>query len=466
MAAAAPPPVTPRPIHLVGVGGAGMSGLARLAARAGYRVSGTDRDDGPALAALRAEGVDARAGHAADAVPADVEAVVVSTAIPDDNPDVVEARRRGVALLHRADLLAELMTRRRGLAVAGAHGKSTTSAMLALALGDASACIGATTDAGAGTGASWGEGEWFVAEADESDRSLLRLAPEAAIVTNVDHDHHASFATIESVEEVFRAFLAALPPGGVYVAGPDERAWALVESAPCPSIRVGPGGDLWVETRATGPAVVGSDGDSAPLSLSVPGDHNRNNAACALALARWCGVPLGDAAARLASFRGVGRRFEEGGSAGGVRIVDDYAHHPSELRATLAAAREGHPGRIVAVFQPHLFSRTQALSHELGAALAAADHAVVTEIYPAREDPIRGVSGRLVAEAVPTGTDVVFAPTLAAAAEAVVAVAREGDLVITLGAGDVTTLGKELLARLGNESGHGANDREQRPTTP
>lgn len=458
--------MTPRPIHLVGVGGAGMSGLARLAAQAGYRVSGTDREDGPALAALRGEGVDARAGHAGDAVPADVEAVVVSTAIPDDNPDVVEARRRGTPLLHRADLLAELMGLRRGLAVAGAHGKSTTSAMLALALGDASACIGATTAAGRGTGASWGAGEWFVAEADESDRSLLRLAPEAAVITNVDHDHHTSFPTIESVEEVFREFLGGLPAEGVYVAGPDERAWALGEDAPCATIRIGRGGDLWVDAGDEGPRVVSTDGASAPLPLAVPGDHNRDNAACAVALARWCGVPLGDAAARLAAFRGVGRRFEERGTAAGVRIVDDYAHHPSELRATLMAAREGHAGRILAVFQPHLYSRTQALGQELGDALGAADHAVVTEIYPAREQPVPGVSGRLVAEAVPAGTPAVFAPTLADAAEAVVEVAREGDLVLTLGAGDVTTLGKELLVRLGNESRHGEIDREQRPSTP
>ncbi len=455
-----------RPIHLVGVGGAGMSGLARLAAQAGYRVSGTDREEGPALAALRVEGIDARAGHDAGAVPDDVEAVVVSTAIPEHNPDVVEARRRGVPVLHRADLLAELMERRRGLAVAGAHGKSTTSAMLALALGDASACIGATTEAGAGTGASWGEGEWFVAEADESDRSLLRLAPEAAVITNVDHDHHTHFPTIESVEEVFRDFLGRLPADGVYVAGPDERARALADAAPCPSLRVGPGGDLWVQEDPDGARAVTADGESVALRLGVPGDHNRDNAACALLLARWCGVPLDVAADRLAGFHGVGRRFEERGVAGGVRVVDDYAHHPAELRATLAAARESGPSRVVAVFQPHLYSRTEALHEELGSALGAADLAVVTEIYAAREEPSPGVTGRLVADAVPSGTATVFAPTLDDAARVVVETARDGDLVLTLGAGDVTILGKELLTRLGNEFGHGESDREQRPSTP
>jgi UDP-N-acetylmuramate--alanine ligase len=449
----------PRAIHLVGVGGAGMSGLARLAAQAGYRVSGTDREESPTLAALRAIGVRASAGHAADAVPPEVETVVVSTAIRPDNPVVVAARERGLPVIHRADLLAELMEGRRGLAVAGAHGKSTTSAMLAVALGGASACIGAEVPGGGGTGAAWGEGPWFVAEADESDRSFLRLAPEAAIVTNVDHDHHATFATFDDVREIYRAFLARLPADGLLVVGPDEEARAVASAAACPVRLVGPAPGEWCrpERSGTGWDLVLAGGGRVPLPLAVPGAHNAANAACALALAEWCGVPLEDGARRLAGFSGVGRRFELRGEAGGVRVVDDYAHHPAEIRATLAAARESHTGRVVAVFQPHLYSRTRALARELGEALGAADLVIVTEVYAAREDRDPAVSGRHVAEAVPPPTERRFAATLEEAAEVAARESRPGDLVLTLGAGDVTRLGQELLARLGMGRRDGAD---------
>ena len=307
----------PRPIHLVGIGGAGMSGLARLAAAAGYRVSGTDREDSPTLAALRAEGIDAHAGHAAEAVPADARALVVSTAIDAGNPELAEARRRGVPVLHRSELLAELMAGRRGLAVAGAHGKSTTSAMLVSALGDASAAVGATIAGGGGTGAVWGGGPWFVAEADESDRSLLNLRPEGAILLNVDHDHHATFATLEEVRDVFRAFVAGLPAGGVLVAGPDDEARAIAAGAPCEVRLVGdvPGAFCRAERAPGRPGftLVTAAGRRVPVPLRPAGAHNAHNAACAMALADWCGVDLEDAAARLGAFAGVGRRMERRG---------------------------------------------------------------------------------------------------------------------------------------------------------
>jgi UDP-N-acetylmuramate--alanine ligase len=438
----------------VGIGGAGMSGLARLADAAGYAVSGTDREDSPALEALRAAGLPVRAGHGADALPPDAAAVVVSTAVPPEVPDVAEARRRGLPVLHRADLLAELMAGRRGLAVAGAHGKSTTAAMLALALGDASACIGATIPGGEGTGARWGAGPWFVAEADESDRSLLRLAPEAAILTNVEHDHHATFGTLAEVEEVFRAFLARLPSEGLAVVGPDRRARDCARAAGAPLRLVGPapGAWCWPEPGLPGGGftLALADGRSVAVPLAVPGRHNADNAACALALADWCGVPPEVGAPRLADFTGVGRRFEPRGRAAGVAVVDDYAHHPTEVRATLAAAREGHAGRLVVVFQPHLYSRTRALARELGAALGAADLVVVTEVYAAREAPDPLVSGRMVARAVPPPAEVRFADGLDAAADLLLPELRPGDLVLTLGAGDVTRLGEELLRRLEN----------------
>ncbi len=449
----------PRPIHLVGIGGAGMSGLALLAQAAGYRVGGTDRDESPMLAALRAAGVDARAGHGAGAVAPDAAALVVSTAIADDNPELAEARRRGLPVLHRSQLLAELMAGRRGLAVAGAHGKSTTSAMLLTALGDASACVGATIAGGRGTGAIWGEGPWFVAEADESDRSLLNLTPEAAILLNVDHDHHATYATIDEVRDVFRAFVARLPGDGLLVVGPDADARACAEDAPCAVRRVGDAsGDFCRVERSPGARgfdLVLADGRRVGVPLPLAGRHMAENAACALALADWCGVPLEEAAGRLAGFTGVGRRMEHRGTAAGVEVVDDYAHHPAEIRATLAAARERGGGRVIVVFQPHLPSRTRALGAELAEALGAADVAIVTGIYLAREPADPEVTGRSVAERVPAPARSQYAETFAEAADAVMADVRPGDLVLTMGAGDITGLGKELVARLERLTGDG-----------
>ena len=454
---------------MVGIGGAGMSGLARLARAAGYAVGGTDREESATLAALRAEGVDARAGHAAGAVAPDVAAVVVSTAIAPDNPDVAEARRRGLPVLHRSELLAELMAGRRGLAVAGAHGKSTTSAMLLSALGDASACVGATVEGGGGTGAVWGDGPWFVAEADESDRSLLNLRPEGAILLNVDHDHHATYASLAEVEEVFRAFVAALPPDGMLVVGPDDRARACAEAAPCAVRLVGdvPGAFARVERTPGRPGfeLLLPGGIREPVPLRLAGAHNATNAACALALAEWCGVPLARAAARLEGFTGVGRRMESRGAAGGVEVVNDYAHHPAEIRATLQAARERGPSRVVVVFQPHLPSRTRALGPELAEALGAADVAIVTDVYLAREPADPAVTGRDVADAVPAPARAVFAPTLADAADAALAEARPGDLLITMGAGDMTALGQELVRRLGTPSGDAGPDGTAPPPT-
>ena len=447
---------------MVGIGGAGMSGLALLAQSAGYRVGGTDRDESATLAALRAAGIDARAGHDAAAVAPDAAALVVSTAIAADNPELAEARRRGLPVLHRSQLLAELMGGRGGLAVAGAHGKSTTSAMLHAALGDASACVGATIAGGRGTGAVWGTGPWFVAEADESDRSLLNLEPRAAILLNVDHDHHATYATLDEVREVFRAFIARLPADGVLVVGPDQDARACAEGAPCPVRLVGgvPGAFCRVERAAGLPGfrLVLADGRSVSVPLPLAGLHNAENAACALALADWCGVPLELAASRLDTFTGVGRRMEPRGGAGGVEVVDDYAHHPAEIRATLAAARERGAERVIVVFQPHLPSRTRALGPELAEALGGADVAIVTEIYLAREPADPAVTGRDVAARVPPPARAVFAPTLADAADAVMSEVRPGDLVLTMGAGDITGLGKELVARLERLLGDGNRD--------
>jgi UDP-N-acetylmuramate--alanine ligase len=451
--------VSARRLHLVGIGGAGMSGLARLAAQAGYRISGTDRDDSDVLADLRALGVDAGVGHTAAAVPADVDAVVVSTAIAADNPELLVARERGIPVIHRADLLAELMRERRGLAVAGAHGKSTTSAMLALALGGSSACIGATVPGGGGTGAVWGDGPWFVAEADESDRSLLKLAPEAAILLNIDHDHHTTYASIDEVEAVFRTFVAALPSHGVLIVGPDVRARQIAAAAPCAVRIVGdvPGAFCTVARPGGQPELVFADGRTVSLGLAVPGEHNQTNAACAVALADWCGVDPDVAVARLASFTGVGRRFEVRGTVAGVTVVDDYAHHPVEITATLAAARTRYHGRVVVLFQPHLYSRTRALLSEFAEALSAADRVVVVDIYGSRETFDPTISGADVVAAMPVGSDAVFVADLDVACDLLAAELRSGDLVLTVGAGDVTRAGQELLTRLQRGQGDGGD---------
>lgn len=438
-------------IHLVGAGGAGMSALGLLALQSGWTVSGTDRDEGPALAALRAAGATVRAGHGADALPPGAQMVFASTAIPADNPELVAARERGLAVQHRSDLLALLMQGHRGLAVAGAHGKSTTTAMLSLALGGATLCVGAEVPWGRGTGAAWGEGPWFCAEADESDRSLLRLSPEAAILLNIDHDHHSEYASIEEVEDVFRQFVAALPPDGLLVAGPDARAQAVAAAARCPVRVVGAFPTAWA--RVQGDVLALADGRTASLEISAPGAHNRWNAACAIALADWCGVDIQDAARRIAPFTGVGRRFEDKGTAGGVRVVDDYAHHPVEVAATLAAARDQHAGRVVAVFQPHLYSRTKALGEQFGRALSSADVVVVTDVYAAREAPEPGVDGTLVTRAVSGPAEVLNVPLLDDVPAVLVPDLRPGDLVLTMGAGDITTLGPRIIAALGGANG-------------
>ena len=436
-----------RSIHLVGAGGAGMSALGLLALRKGWAVSGTDREDGPALAALRAAGADVHVGHSADAIPAEVEVVVLSTAIPATNPEVAAAGERGLTVIHRSDLLAMLMDGHRGLAVAGAHGKSTTTAMLSLALGGATLCVGAEVPWGDGTGAAWGDGPWFCAEADESDRSLLRLPAEAAILLNVDHDHHSTYASIDDVEDVFRQFISALPADGLLVVGPDPRAQRVAEGAPCAVRVVGDVEGAWAHVDDH--TLVLATGDRVALHLAAPGAHNRENAACAIALADWCGVLPAIAAARIAPFAGVGRRFEDKGTAGGVRVVDDYAHHPVEVAATLAAARGVHDGRIVAVFQPHLFSRTRALAREFGEALSLADIVVVTDIYAAREAPVPGVDGTLVMSSISGPDEMMFVPLLADVPSVLVPDLRPGDLVITMGAGDITTLGPRILEALG-----------------
>jgi UDP-N-acetylmuramate--alanine ligase len=433
-----------RRLHLIGLGGAGMSGYARVATQLGATVSGSDRTDSPVLAALRDLGVGVSVGHAAANVPAgdDVE-VVHSTAIPADNPERAAARERGLADHPRADLLAELSALRPAIAVAGAHGKTTTTSMIAhvlLRCGLEPAYLIGGTLTTTGLNADWGAGQWLVVEADESDRSMLSIDVDVAVVTNVELDHHATFASRAELREAFRTLLAGAPRAVLW-----DRPDVL-------SLRDGP----FVAFDVNEPVLDGGGSRftwrGRDVRLAVPGAHNARNAAAALEASVLAGADPACAAAALADFAGAGRRFQAlGTTAAGARVVDDYAHHPTEVAATIDAARTLEPLRVVAVFQPHLYSRTQRLAAEFGAALAHADVAAVLDVYPARERPedFPGVSGLLVAEAVADhagGRPVLWLPDFDAAQHALPAVLREGDLCLVLGAGDVDELARRLVA--------------------
>ncbi|MFS0702486.1 UDP-N-acetylmuramate--L-alanine ligase [Cellulomonas sp. 179-A 4D5 NHS] len=464
--------------HLVGVGGAGMSAVAGLLAARGVPVSGSDAQDGPALVPLRAAGVTVFVGH--DAAHLDgVDTVVVSSAVRESNVELARARRDGLRVLHRSEALAALMVGRRAVAVAGAHGKTTTSAMVATALLEAgldpSFAIGGTvlTAAGPVAGGRPGEGPTFVAEADESDGSFLAYAPEVAIVTNVEPDHLDHYGTREAFEDAFVAFTERVVPGGLLVTCVDDPGAArLVERTRAglaargvdvvtygtdarADVVVGPvrlQGGSWSATLDAAPAI-----GSTTLVLTAPGAHNALNAAAAYVAARRLGASVASATAGLAAFRGTGRRFEHRGDAGGVRVVDDYAHHPTEVAALLRAARAvAGDGRVLALFQPHLFSRTRTFATEFAEALDLADVVVVTDVYAAREDPDPEVTGAMITERVPTEGRATFVADRAQAAVAVARAARPGDLLLTIGAGDVTALVPDVLAELARAAGAGA----------
>jgi UDP-N-acetylmuramate--alanine ligase len=448
----------PRRVHVVGIGGSGMSGIATLLVGRGHVVTGSDLRESPVLERLRAQGIDARAGHAAANVPADVDAVVVSTAIPASNAEVVAATARGVPVLRRADALGALTATTRTIAVSGTHGKTTTTAMVALALRGAgwkpSFLVGGDLPA-LGFGAWHDEGDWLVVEADESDGTFTELAAEAVVVTNVEADHLDHHGSMEALERGFARFLAeaagprlacADDAGAMRVAraagvevvtyGTDPAAdHRIVERHPRPG-----GSDVVVELR---------DGTRVAMALSVPGLHNARNATAALAVAVELGVDATAAAEALGGFLGVARRFERRGDVDGVTLVDDYAHLPTELRAALATAREGGWRRVVAVFQPHRYSRTEALWQDFGDAFDDADVVVLTDVYAAGEPPRPGVSGRLVLQAVLDQRPhalVAYVSHRADLAAHVRGLARPGDVVLSLGAGDVTALADEWLA--------------------
>lgn len=445
-----------RRLHFVGVGGAGMSALALVARALGAQVTGSDRAESTYLRSVREAGIDPRLGHDAANVPAgdDVE-LVVSTAIHAANPERAAARERGLSELHRGALLAQVSRLRRTIAVAGAHGKTTTASMAAhalLALGqDPSYLIGGELrragEPGPGTNAALGGGEWLVVEADESDRSFLELEPEIAVVTNIELDHHTTYASHVELERAFGAFLRASlrvvvadDPEALAFLDREGIAEAALFGASDVALHAGGASFGWAEQR---------------VELAVPGAHNVANAAAALTACAMAGAAPAQLAGTLADFRGAGRRLEAlGETATGASVVDDYAHHPTEVRAALAAARTLGHRRIVAIFQPHLYSRTRALGREFGAALALADVVYVLDVYPSREraQDFPGVSGLLVAEAAAdaaAGRPVAWTPDFASVEELLGATLRHGDLCLVMGAGNVDELARRLVMRPG-----------------
>ncbi|MGQ0624326.1 MAG: UDP-N-acetylmuramate--L-alanine ligase [Sporichthyaceae bacterium] len=451
-------------VHFVGIGGAGMSGIARILLARGVTVSGSDAKDSTALTALSALGARVHVGHD-QAHLGDADTVVVSTAIRESNPEYTAARERGLRILPRAAALASVMAGRRAVAVAGTHGKTTTTSMLTVALqhcgADPSFAIGGSLNE-SGANAHDGSGDVFVAEADESDGSFLLYSPTAAIVTNVEADHLDHYGTAEAVDTAFERFSARVVPGGFLVvcaddpgsarlgtfavaAGVDVRTYGTSGAADLrlDELSARPGGGYSFTALANGRRL-------GPVELTVPGAHNALNAAAALAVGIGLGFSAAELREGLSGFSGTRRRFELKGTAGGVRVFDDYAHHPTEVAAVLRAARGvAVGGRIVVVFQPHRYSRTAAFTAEFGTALGLADQVVVMDVYGAGEDPIPGVSGAAVAAAValPAG-DVVFEPSWTQVPGRLCERAGVGDIVLTLGAGDVTMIGPEVLALL------------------
>jgi len=454
-----------RHVHFVGIGGIGMSGIAELLVNLGYRVSGSDAKRSEITDRLASLGVTVSAGHDARQV-GEADVVVVSSAIAADNPEIVEARARHIPVIPRAEMLAELMRLRVGIAIAGAHGKTTTTSMVALMLErvglDPTAVIGGRLSA-FGSNARLGQGQYMVVEADESDRSFLRLTPTIAVVTNIDREHMDAYGSFDRLVDAFEAFADRVPFYGAVIACVDDApvrslvsrltrrtvTYGFAEDADVRGldpVTDGRSGRCHVRYRV--PGVPGGDGEGE-LRLAVPGRHNLQNALAAIAVGLEIGQPFDRTSPALEEFHGAERRYQVRGVERGVTVVDDYGHHPTEIAAVLRAARDGRPARIIAVFQPHRYSRTRDLLDDFGPALALADVVVLTDIYPAGEAPIPGVTIDRLAEAVRTRAKVVeVVERLENVPAAVARLAKPGDLVVTLGAGSIGSVPDRLLKAL------------------
>ena len=455
-------------VHFVGIGGAGLSGIARIMLARGIPVSGSDAKESRTLDALRALGATCHVGHDAAHV-GGADTLVVSTAVRESNPEVVDATRRRLRILPRSAALESVMQGRTVVAVAGTHGKTTTTSLLTVALqhcgADPSFAIGGELNE-TGSNAHDGSGELFVAEADESDGAFLVYSPHAALVTNVEADHLDNYGTEEAYRAAFDQFVDRVSPDGFMVLCVDDPGAATLARTAVDrgrtvvTVGTGPGVDVRADDlRFAGSTstftVVDGDRRLGEVTLRIPGRHYVLDALCALACGLRLGFSFEDLARGLGAFSGTRRRMELKGQAAGVRVYDSYAHHPQEITGDLQAARSlAGEGRVVVAFQPHMVSRTRIFGHDMGVALGAADEVVVMDVYVAREDPEPGVDGALVASAVPLAAEhVVFEPSWSATAQHLVDRARPGDVVLTLGAGDVTLLGPEVLELLGERGG-------------
>ncbi|MHB8219602.1 MAG: UDP-N-acetylmuramate--L-alanine ligase [Acidimicrobiales bacterium] len=443
----------PRRVHVVGIGGAGMSAIASVLASMGHSVSGTDVRTSPAVERLKEQGISVSIGHRADHV-GRADVVTYSPAVAEDNVELVEARRLGIPVVQRSEMLGSIASLRRCIAVAGTHGKTTTASMLSLILVEAglqpSFLIGADVNE-IGTNAVWNRGEWVVVEADESYGSFRSIRPEVAVLTNVEPDHLDHYGTFTSLRDAFDRYLESA--SGARVTSADDPVGAAIgRRRGATSVGVSDTAtyrmvDLVLDRSSLAFGLSGPDGPLGTMSVPVPGLHNARNAAMAAVAASLVGASPADIASSLARFTGVPRRFEFRGEVNGVTFVDDYAHLPTEVRAALAAARSGRWPRIVAVFQPHRYTRTSTLAGTFAGAFADADVVVVTDVYSAGERPVPGVSGQLVVDAVSSADHakpVVYAPSRDQLVHRVAGLLRAGDLCLTLGAGDLTTLPDEL----------------------
>ena len=445
-------------VHFVGIGGAGMSAIAKVLLERGVRVSGSDLKASRPATFLEALGARVHIGHdPADVAGADV--VVVSSAIPDRNPELRAARQAGMQVITRGEALAAVLRDHRSIVVAGTHGKTTTTSMIVSVLRsadmDPTYLVGGELN-DAGTNAKSGRGPLAVAESDESDGSFLLLQPSIGVITNVERDHVDFWTSEEAQRAAFRGFIAATDPEGALIlpcSQPDVVQWGV--DASTRAVTFGEGADVCADNLTFLPGEVEFDvvvdGERHAVRLRVPGRHNVMNALAAAAACREVGLPLAQIAEGLGRYRGVQRRWQVRGEALGTTVIDDYAHHPTEVRATLDAARPGPWRRVVAVFQPHRYSRTRAFADDFGASFAGADRVVVTDVYGAGEEPVPGVTGKLVADAVCRalpGRPVAYLPHRDELISYLAATSKPGDAVLTLGAGDVTAVGEELLERI------------------
>jgi UDP-N-acetylmuramate--alanine ligase len=456
-------------IHFVGIGGIGMSGIAEVLLNLGYQISGSDLKVSPVTERLGALGAVTFAGHSATNI-AGADVVVTSSAIPLDNPEITEARRLHVPVIQRAEMLAELMRLKYGIAIAGMHGKTTTTSMVAAVLAagglDPTVVVGGRVGA-LGSNARLGKSQYLVAEADESDRSFLKLSPILAVVTNLDREHMDCYRDMRDVRRTFLEFMERIPFYGVVVACNDDPS--LRRMLPRVHRRVTtygvtPGSDFLIRLHPsssrqarvagdhgarTGFGVLYKARDLGEFTLHVPGTHNILNATAAIAVGTALDISPDQMRSALDGFRGVDRRFQFKGEAGGVTVIDDYGHHPTEIRATLQAARECGFGRVHVLFQPHRFTRTRDLWDDFATAFAEADAVCLLDIYPASERPIAGVTAEVLAARMnAVGTSATYAPSFSEAVAWAAAQARPGDMILTLGAGSVSQLAPQLLQKL------------------